>query len=374
MYCIYYLAQFVPYPPQALLSHLNHFKPSMRQDGLNGLRELFQDHPYLLIPNLAKVVGAVFVKLIDQDPSVRHTLHVFLSYLFPLVSPDHIRTFLPTIILHLSCGLTHISDRIQLDALKVFGLLMKHYSTLLPPHAPRILPLIVGLISRHEGAASSVKKTTKAKLRTSLASNPSSKLSRVSSRVEVFTLLNQFLETIYDSMPDHATLKQQLGTPGNSAPVVDVCSRKVWIERDGTTVQVHSNLCNFSTTIPRMMLLQHHGLKCQPSSLTTHSSSLIVQATTAGERLGSEGNVFPDDSSFLNFAQGLIALLLECWVECAPSRLLAPQSPASSIPADVLTLMEVIIGLLCMILKLATRVKSSDTATTSATPQEPPPP
>ena len=341
----------------------------MRQDGLNGLRELFQDHPYLLTPNLAKVVGAVFVKLIDQDPSVRHTLHVFLSYLFPLVTPDHIRTFLPTIILHLSCGLTHISDRIQLDSLKVFRLLMKHYSILLPPHAPRILPLIVGLISRHEGAASSAKKTTKAKLRTSLASNPSSKFSRVASRVEIFTLLNQFLETIYVSMSDGNTVKQ-LSTSGNRAPVVDVCSCKVWKEKDGAAVQIHSNLCNFSTSIPHIMLLQYSGLECQSSDLSPHSTSPTSQNSTTGEGLGAECSVFPDDSSFLDFAQSLISLLLECWVECAPSQLLAPQSPASSIPVDILTLMEVIIGLLCMVFKLATRVKSTDTVTTSATLQE----
>ena len=341
---------------QSLLSHLNHFKASMRQDGLNGLRDLFQEHPHLLIPNLTKLVAAIFSRITDQEASVRHALHTLLSYLFPLVCPDHIFTFLPTIIVHLSCGLTHINDRIQVDSLKVFSLLLKRYSSLLPPHAPRLLPLLLDLVSRHSGATSSGKKTYKGKV--SLASNPGSKLSKVSSRIEVFTLLNSFLEIIYKSLSgDHATSSQ----PVCKAPVVDLCNRKVWVEKDETVVAVHSNFCDLSTPIPQVMLLQNIGLMYHFNSMSESSSPQSQRLAVSRGSSGSTGKLLKDN--FLGFSEGLISLLLECWVECAPSQLFSSHSSTPQVPENILSLMERIISLVCMVLKLSTKVTVSEDST-----------
>ena len=340
---------------QALLSHLNHFKASMRQDGLNGLRDLFQEHPHLLIPNLTKLVAAIFSRITDQEASVRHALHTLLGFLFPLVSPDHIFMFLPTIVIHLSCGLTHINDRIQVDSLKVFNLLLKHYSSLLPPHAPRLLPLLLGLVSRYSGETSFGKKTSKGKA--SLASNPGSKLSKVSSRIEVFTLLNHFLETLYKSLcVDHATSSQ----PICKAPVVDLCNRKVWVEKDEAVVAVNSNFCDLSTPIPQVMLLQNVGLMYHFSSTSEASSPQPQMFAVSGGSSGSTGEL---KENFLGFSEGLISLLLECWVECAPSQLFPSHSSTSVVPENILSLMELIISLFCMVLKLSTKVSVTEDST-----------
>ena len=348
---------------QALLRHLNHFKSSMRCDGLTGLRELFQDHPHLLIPNLAKVIDGVLGRMIDPDGSVRHALYTFLSFVFSVVSPNHIRTHFSSVIVHVSCGLTHISDRIQLDSLKVFSLLMKHYPSLLPPHAQHLLPLIVGLISRHQ-CADSARKASKSKAVASLAHDPRSKMSKVSSRVEVFNLLCHFLEALIESV--YASSESvQLSNPGSSPPIVDVRSQRVLVERDGELLPAHSSLCSFSASVPHVMPLQQQGLAYQLSASPVEATAIPSPVSSFSQIKTSSRVVFPDGSKFIDFAQSLISLLIECWVECAPSQLLS-KSEAMSIPKDTLTLMDTIIRLLCLVLKLAAHVNVSDSATHSS--------
>lgn len=323
----------------------------MRSDGLTGLRELFQDHPHLLIPNLAQLISGVLGRIIDSDASVRHALNIFLNFLFSKVSSDFIHTHFSSIVLHVSCGMTHISDRIQLDSLKIFSLLLNHYPALLPPHAQHLLPLIVGLIARHSGSIS--QKSAKSKVESSLAHDPRSKLSKLSSRMEVFNLLLKFLESLFERVS--TTRKEpHLLSPGTNSPIIDLRDQKVLVERDGELLPAHSSLCDFSTPVPHVMVLQQKGLICQlgASAATPSGSRSLIET-------GSE-SVFPDVSKFLEFSESLISLLLECWVECAPSKLLSSKSQSTNIPKGTLSLMETVICLLCLVLKLATLVGVSD--------------
>lgn len=328
----------------------------MRSDGLTGLRELFQDHPHLLIPNLAQLISSILGRIIDSDASVRHALNIFLNFLFSNVSSDFIRAHFSSVVLHVSCGMTHISDRIQLDSLKIFSLLLNHYPALLPPHAQHLLPLIVGLISRHNCSIS--QKSAKGKVESSLAHDPRSKLSKLSSRMEVFNLLLKFLESLFERVSTtRKRVSPHLLNPGTNSPIIDLRDQKVLVERDGELLPAHSSLCDFSTSVPHVMVLQQKGLVCQlgssslPGATWSSSRSLIETASES---------VFPDVLKFLEFSESLISLLLECWVECAPSKLLSSKSQSSNIPKGTLSLMETVISLLCLVLKLATLVGVSD--------------
>ena len=332
----------------------------MRCDGLTGLRELFQDHPRLLAPHLSKLMEGVLGRIIDSDASVRHALHTFLGFLFSSVSSHCIHTHFSSIVVHVSCGLTHISDRVQLDSLKIFGLLVNHYPTLLPPHAQHLLSLIVGLISRHSCAILSRKATT-SKVQASLAHDPRSKLSKVSSRIEVFTLLSRFLETLFEYVGStRKALSAHISDPESSPPIVDVQSQSVLVERDGEMLPACSKLCDFSTSVPHVMLLQQQGLPYQlgisPNvgdiASSTGSQSSLINASSE--------SVFPDVSKFVGFSESLISLLLECWVECGPAQLSSSNSEVMNVPKNSLILMETIINLLCLVLKLAALVSTSD--------------
>ena len=335
----------------------------MRCDGLTGLRELFQDHPHLLIPNLAKLVDKVLCKIIDPDASVRHSLYTLLSDIFSVVSSDHVCAHFSSIVAHLSCGLTHISDKVQLDSLRMFGLLMAHYSMLLPAHAQQLLPLIVRLISRHKSASSS-QKTSKTKTQASLAHDPRSKLSRFSSRIDVFNLLFHFLETVLKSVDPIEEMRKTDKTPAT----VDLQRQRVVIERDGEFKQVHCDLVDFSS-IPHVMPLKREGLPYQLTvspvaslptefnAVSTSVASTVSICPSSRSSLISPDSVFSDVAKFIEFSESLVSLLFECWVECSLVQ--------KHVSKDCLVLMETVINLLCLVLKLAVHVSSSESDTRS---------
>ena len=312
----------------------------MRSDGLNGLRELFQDHPHLLVPNLAKLVGPVFSKLLDTDPSVRHSLRTLLSTMCTLVTPHHIHTHFSSIVAHLSCSLTHINDKIQLDSLKTFRILLDRYPSLLPAHAQHLLPLIASLISRHRGTMAG--RGAGEKKQVSLVHDPHSKLSKWTSRIDVFTLLSQYLETIMECAASSGRELASLSSDHTSTPVtVDLEGKRVVVERAGEFVQVESRFCNFSGSIPCVMPLQEQGVPYKFEFTSTQAVAL--QSSTSA---------FSDVSKLVEFSETLLSLLLDCWLECGPHR-----SPRTS--KDALVLTEAVVHLLYLTLKLAVFVDLS---------------
>ena len=325
----------------------------MRSDGLTGLRELFQDHPHLLVPNLAKLVGPVLGRLIDSDPTVRHSLRTLLGTLFAGVTPHHLQPHFPSVVAHLSCGLTHISDRIQLDSLKVFRLLLDQYPSLLPPHAQHLLPLLAGLISRQQSGSASVSsgRGGGGRKQVGLAHDPRSKLSKWSSRIDVFNLLSRFLESLLKYV-NRSELSDSSGTPA----VVDLESRRVVVQKSGEFVAVESSFCDFSGRVPCVMPLQGQGLPYKfAESLSTPDgvvTSPTAVATSSALSLRRYNSVFSDVSKFLEFSESLFSLLLECWVECA--------SLQSQGLKDSLVLMETIVHLLSLTLKLSLCVELPD--------------
>ncbi|CAI8001621.1 Testis-expressed protein 10 [Geodia barretti] len=331
---------------EALLRHLNHFKPAMRSDGLTGLRELFQDHPHLLVPNLAKLVGPVLGRLIDSDPTVRHSLRTLLGTLFAGVTPHHVQPHFPSIVAHLSCGLTHISDRVQLDSLKVFRLLLDQYPSLLPPHAQHLLPLLSGLISRQRSGSASVSsgRGGGGGKQVGLAHDPRSKLSKWSSRIDVFNLLSRFLESLLE-YGNRSELSDSRGAP----TIVDLESRRVVVQKSGEFVAVESSFCDFSGPVPCVMPLQGQGLPYKFAESLSTSDGVVTSptmvATSSALSLRGSNVVFSDVSKFLEFSESLFSIILECWVECA--------SLQSQGLKDSLVLMETIVHLLSLTLKLS---------------------
>ena len=325
---------------------------SMRSDGLTGLRELFRDHPHLLLPNLARLLGAVLGRLIDSDPSVRHSLHLLLGDIFSTVSASHVQSHLPSVVAHLSCGLTHISDKIQLDSLKLLGLLVERYPALLPPHAGQLLPLVVGLITRRKG--SSVTTSGRgggsgggggSKKQVGLAHDPRSKFSRWSSRINVFGLLSRFLQTLLEYCGLSGSAAEN--NPASAPPVViDIPGKRVAIEQHGELVTLNSQYYNFSASFPCVLPLRQQGIPCQLTSPGSgYAESTFVAISSSFKPL------FSDLSKFLEFFDSLFSLLLDSWVECGYSR-------QPKVAKDTLVLMDIITSLLCSVLKLAASVNS----------------
>ena len=342
---------------QTLMNQLKHYRTSVRHDALMGLREIFQEHPALLLPNLTKIVDHVLVVLVDQEAGVRHGLFVLLKLVFSSVTQEQLQPFFPVLVAHLTCGFTHIDDRVQLDSLKIFDLVLTCFPRLLAPCAQEFLPLLLGMIARQETLYSTSRKLDHETI--ALTSNPNSKLSRQTFRLEIFTQLCKFLQILLE------TLEVSNGSVGpisshTQAPIVDFQNKEVLVSRAGTFEPTHSAFCDLSSTIPHVAVIQTHGI------MISENAFLIGPDSSSSHQ--SHSGIFPDRNKFVEFAQNLISLLLECWVECSPVKLIH----GGALKQDTLSVMETILSLLSLLLKLIFRIDQIPSASLQTESQKEP--
>ena len=331
----------------------------MRKEALTGVCELLQSHPDLFAPNFSKILLHVSPTLTDDGPQVRHAFCALLKHLLTCTTQENLRPFVPVVIAHLICGLTHINEEIQFDSLKVFDLLLAHYPSLLLPDAHKLLPLLVRLISRQkqleEAAASGGRNSLLSTIQKSLsqkgsggilASTPHSRLAELDSRLKIFSQLCSFLEVILKS-PNQSSSTE--GKDQNLAPIVDVENRRVLVpSKDGDLTETSDALCTFAPGIPHVVVLKHHGL------LPSNEAYLSTPTTMKGhgQQVEDSSLIFSDYQQLKDFIKPSMSLLLESWVECDPAAVFSKEGGHSNGKNQALPLMETILNTMCLVLKL----------------------
>lgn len=314
---------------------------------MNGLRTLFSSHPSSLLPCLGKLFHQLSPVFIDQDSSVRHSLLLLTKFLLTQVPSDHLAPFFPVLIVSIKCGLTHITSAIQQDTLKVMDLLINHSAPLLRSHASEILPLYIPLMSCYSGFGAQTKggsSSHKSKTATNsmLKSTPSGSFSH---RLKVLDQLLRFLSLLCLPMETNDKvsmnpISSSLTLP--SAPVLNMHQQLVWPSHEDFLLSTNSkDMVDFLS-----------------SSLLYTCLDPSVQVTVQGHKKSNiSAPLFPSTEEFCDFCDRLIQLLLECWVEVAPSCLLNFSSSIGNNrqrsnnrqPSDLL---ETVLQLLCVLLKL----------------------
>lgn len=145
----------------------------------------------------------------DGSGSVRQAAHALVKSVLSLVSSDVISPFFTILVAHLKCGLTHIKEKIQLDALKLLELYLQHCSDLLVHLAGHILPVLIGLLSKQgtvqsHSNGSLKKKKNLIRINNSvnyvnsiaLVSNPNSNFASKCSRMNIFSLCFKLLDSL----------------------------------------------------------------------------------------------------------------------------------------------------------------------------------
>ena len=335
---------------QALLQQQAHFKSAVRRDALIGLRDLLQENPALLPPNLASLIHHLS-PIVDIEGSVRHALLLFLRFLLGNVSEKQLSPFFPVLVAHLRCGLTHIDDRIQRDSLKVFDLVLSHFPRLLVSFAQELLSLIIRLLSRQDSVQASGKNATRLKSdanRAALSSNPSSMLSRQSSRFSILDQLMHYFQAILVHMKEQARCAEPgPHTQGQRfALTVDVKQARVVEEASGDLRAVYDASCSFAQSVPQVAVVRQFGLR-------TPRTAFLSQTSPSAQRGRSLPKyAFPERESLVDVVQTLLPLLLECWVECSPSHLLSVEL-AGSMKTNTVLIMDVVLRILLLLLKVA---------------------
>ncbi|PCH33787.1 hypothetical protein WOLCODRAFT_135324 [Wolfiporia cocos MD-104 SS10] len=96
----------------------------MRRDAILGFRELLENHPQLIIPNLTALINSCVRVIADEDASVRKILLAFFGWLLHQVSPDDLLPHSPVLLLFTTSAQTHIFPEIRIDAIRFLDLFL----------------------------------------------------------------------------------------------------------------------------------------------------------------------------------------------------------------------------------------------------------
>lgn len=134
--------------PQDLLSQLHHYNSNVKQGALVGLRELLSGHPALVEQHTSAILSEVAALFTDKDGTVRAAAVRLLRFVAPCIPVERVAPFFPLLSAHLTCAMTHISEGIQEDALRVLDVLLEHYPGLLSQRHNVLLANFLELISQ----------------------------------------------------------------------------------------------------------------------------------------------------------------------------------------------------------------------------------
>jgi len=190
---------------------------------------------------------------VDLTPTVRQAARALVQVLTTQVSCEKIAPFIPAIVAQLCCGLTHINETVQLDSVKILDIYLLHYSTVLCDHTNKVLPLLIGLLSRQTSDSSKVKPN---KFPSSVHSAPSSRLLKLDARLKILELVLKLVLQELFAFSKTSDVQQCRKTSGF---MVDVSRRVTCCDSIGISQndKVMVSTCCLSTGVPYIPIL--HG-------------------------------------------------------------------------------------------------------------------
>ncbi|KAM6449316.1 testis-expressed protein 10 isoform 2-T4 [Liasis olivaceus] len=280
-----------------LLSQMNHYSAGVKQSALFGLKDLLSQYPFIIDAHLSNILSELAAVFTDKDSSVRTAAVCLLQFLAPKIRAEHISPFFPLMSAHLSSAMTHISEEIQEDSLKVLDILLKEYPTLLRDRSSVLLNNFVELIS-HQQLSTQLK--SRDKISWMLSVNPNRRVTSQQWRLNVLVRLQKFLQILVE---------------GSSILEIDSEGQQ---ERTHS-VQIQKSLCvnwqEHANGQQHIQLYENGDLHPRiNSSFTLRSLSMT----------GSDEKGLASMHNLKNFIQVIIPLLLDCWVEASPTQLATP--------------------------------------------------
>ncbi|XP_026851901.2 testis-expressed protein 10 homolog [Electrophorus electricus] len=321
-----------------LLSQLHHYNSTVKQDALQGLRELLASHPYLVEQQASTVLPEVAALFTDKDGGVRVAATRLLRFLAQCIPAEHVAPFFPLLSAHLTCAMTHIAPGIQEDALRVLDVLLEHYPALLSQRHAVLLANFLELISQRRmggagggarGGAGGDKGAGKGSYALSISTSRS--VTAQQWRLTVLLRLSRFLQAVVEERPteDRAEGAGFLSVWGGEKAVVTPLE-VTWEEQACRTGAVR--------------VFENSGAKPTP-----HSTYRLRPETEPGAGV-SEGLCSAE--TVQGFAETLVPLLLEVWVEAMGGDR-APSDSGHLLSEEAMALMFQILTILQLLRRLA---------------------
>jgi len=176
-----------------LLGKLTHYSQSVRQESLEGLKELVtgQYGGNLVQENLSLMVNRLAPLTSDRERKVRRTAFSILQAILSQVEERKLEPLFSVLTAHLSCCLTHIEPAIQQDGLNLIDSLVSAVPAFIAANFSKILPDCLEQISTR-------KSDEKAKV--GVSSNVSEKITALQWRVDVLQRVDKVLDAIINDI------------------------------------------------------------------------------------------------------------------------------------------------------------------------------
>lgn len=136
-----------------------------------GLRELLSAQPTLIELHASAVLSEVAALFTDKDGSVRAAAVRLLRFIAQCIPAERVAPFFPLLSAHLTCAMTHISEAIQEDALRVLDVLLEHYPGLLSQRHTVLLTNFLELISQKRKSGTGQDKSGKGGFALTISTN-----------------------------------------------------------------------------------------------------------------------------------------------------------------------------------------------------------
>ncbi|NXC79007.1 TEX10 protein, partial [Cercotrichas coryphoeus] len=276
-----------------LLSQMHHYSPGVKHNALLGLKELLSQYPFVIDAHLSSIISEVAAVFTDKDSSVRGAAVHLLQFLASRIRAEQIAPFFPLVSAHLSSAMTHISEGIQEDSLKVLDVLLEAYPALLTDRSVILLKNFVELIS-HQQLSKRLK--SRDKLSWMLSVNPNRRVTSQQWRLNVLTRLKKFLQAVVDGSSDTEDEGLQEQKDSSHSVRNPICIS--W--------KLHAN------NQQHIQLFESGGLRPKiNSSFRLRSLTSVMDSAEKG--LSSAENL-------KGFIEIIIPLLIECWIEASPAQ------------------------------------------------------
>ncbi|XP_060103775.1 testis-expressed protein 10 isoform X2 [Heteronotia binoei] len=308
-----------------LLSQMNHYSAGVKQSALLGLKDLLSQYPYVIDEHLSNILSELAAVFTDKDSTVRAAAIRLLQFLAPKIQAEHISPFFPLVSAHLSSAMTHISERIQEDSLKVLDVLLEEYPTLLMDRSSVLLNNFVELIS-HQQLSKQLK--SRENVSWMLSVSPNRRITSQQWRLKVLLRLRKFLQVLAEGSSE---LVDDALQGKNSSPQMP---------KNALTV----NWQDLAKGQEHIQLYENGGL--QPRTNSSFRLRSLVSVTGGTE----QGLSSPENLK--KFIEIIIPLLLDCWIEASPMQVAAP-ALGNLLEPGSLQLMEQVLSIVHLLWKLA---------------------
>ncbi|XP_036289089.1 testis-expressed protein 10 isoform X4 [Pipistrellus kuhlii] len=309
-----------------LLSQMHHYNAGVKQSALLGLKDLLSQYPFIIDAHLSNILSEVTAVFTDKDANVRLAAVQLLQFLAPKIRAEQISPFFPLVSAHLSSAMTHITEGIQEDSLKVLDILLEEYPALITGRSSILLKNFVELISHQQLSKGLVNRDRSQSW--ILSVNPNRRLTSQQWRLKVLVRLSKFLQALADGssrLRESEGLQEQKENPHATSNSIFIN----WKEHanDQQHIQVYEN----------------------GGSQPNVSSQFRLRNLIGG--IGSVDEGLSSTENFKGFIEIIIPLLIECWIEAVPPQLAT--SVGNGVEREPLQVMQQVLNIISLLWKLS---------------------